>query len=461
MIESIQYQFRKVPTSIIIIILLTSSLQSQNYVTTYAGTGSSGFINGDTSIASFNKPFGICIDDVGNLFIADAYNHCIRKISTEGEVSTYAGIGTPGYLDGPAAEAKFNQPFNICFDDEGNMYVSDFINQRIRKISADMVVTTVAGSGIIGHQNGTVTEARFNYPRGICLDDTGNIYIGDSWNHRIRKISVTGMVSDWAGGGTTIGVQSVGDYVDASDTSARFYTPCELSIDQFNNIFVADAYNHRIRKIDASRMVTTIAGSSGFGPNGGGFQNGSGDVAKFDTPTAVHVTLDGTIFVGDGANQVMRRIDPENNVTTHAGTGEAGFLDGVDSLAMFNFPRGSVMDYNLSRLYVVDYNNHAIRIIHIETTVGNQDIKLTTDDIHVFPNPCSKSTVISYQLPNPALVKISIINNLGKIVDVIQENQSIGKQQLIWNATEHSSGVYYFTIEAGYIIASGKLVVIK
>ena len=97
-------------------------------------------------------------------------------------------------------------------------------------------------------------QAKFNYPRGICLDDTGNIYIGDSWNHRLRKISTDGIVSTWAGGGTTIGVQSVGDYVDASDTAARFYTPCEVSIDPFNNIFVADAYNHRIRKIDPLRM---------------------------------------------------------------------------------------------------------------------------------------------------------------------------------------------------------------
>ncbi len=135
------------------------------------------------------------------------------------------------------------------------MYVSDFINQRIRKISNDMEVTTIAGSGQAGYLEGPADEAKFNYPRGICLDDTGNIYIGDSWNHRIRKISTDGIVSTWAGGGTTIGVQSVGDYVDASDTAARFYTPCEVSIDQFNNIFVADAYNHRIRKIDPTRMV--------------------------------------------------------------------------------------------------------------------------------------------------------------------------------------------------------------
>ncbi len=281
---------------LIFILFFGISLNSQNFVTTYAGTGSPGFVNGDTSIASFNKPFGICIDPDGNLYLADAYNHCIRKIGIDGQVSTYAGTGTAGYLDGPADEAKFNQPINICLDDDGNMYVSDFINQRIRKISSDMEVTTIAGSGQAGYLNGPANEAKFNYPRGICLDDTGNIYIGDSWNHRIRKISTEGIVSTWAGGGTSIGVQSVGDYVDASDTAARFYTPCELSIDQYNNIFVADAYNHRIRKIDPTRMVTTVAGTGESGPDGGGFQNGIASEAMFKVPTACHVSLTGSIL---------------------------------------------------------------------------------------------------------------------------------------------------------------------
>ncbi|NQV02577.1 MAG: hypothetical protein HQ542_08030 [Bacteroidia bacterium] len=289
-------------------IVLGYTLKAQNYVTTYAGTGSPGFVNGDTSIASFNRPFGICIDTVGNLYLADAYNHCIRKISTKGEVFTYAGTGTAGYLDGPADEAKFNQPINICLDDEGNMYVSDFLNQRIRKISSDMMVTTIAGTGVAGLQNGPVDEAQFSYPKGICRDDTGNIYIGDSWNHRIRKISTDGLVSTWAGGGTSIGVQSVGAYVDGSDTAARFYTPCEVSIDQGNNIFVADAYNHRIRKIDPSRMVTTVAGSGDTGPDGGGFQNGPALEAMFKVPTACYVTTTGSIFVGDGENQRVRKI---------------------------------------------------------------------------------------------------------------------------------------------------------
>ena len=458
MISSLKIKHAWTISLIVIFGLLVSPLQSQNYVSTYAGTGGGGFVNGDTSIASFNRPFGICIDTAGNLYIADAYNHCIRKIGTDGQVSTYAGTGTVGYLDGEASEAKFNQPINICLDDEGNMYVSDFINQRIRKISSDMMVTTIAGTGQSGHQNGAVAEAKFNYPRGICIDDTGNLYIGDSWNHRIRKISIDGTVSDWAGGGTIIGVQSVGDYVDASDTAARFYTPCELSIDQFNNIFVADAYNHRIRKIDASRMVTTVAGSGGSGPNAGGFQNGSSDIAQFNVPTACHVTLDGTIFVGDGSNQRVRKIGTDQMVVTFAGSGDEGFENGPDSLATFNFPRGSVMDYNLNRLYVVDYNNHAIRIIHIESGVGTQDIITAENEVHVFPNPSSGQFSVTIRGFDKEY-KIQIIDLQGKVV--YREDNCIESKKAI-NLSNVNEGLYYVILSSErQLVAMRKVIITK
>ncbi|MBE0647325.1 MAG: T9SS type A sorting domain-containing protein [Bacteroidales bacterium] len=410
---------RSVGVSILILSIFSmisgNTLEAQNYVTTYAGTGSPGFVNGDTSVASFNRPFGICIDPEGNIYLADAYNHVIRKIGVDGIVSTFAGSGTAGYLDGPAADAKFNQPINICLDGEGNMYVSDFINQRIRKISSDMMVTTVAGTGIAGLQDGPVDQAQFNYPRGICLDDTGNIYIGDSWNHRIRRISADSMVTTWAGGGTSIGVQSVGAFLDGSDTSARFYTPCELSVDQDNHIFVADAYNHRIRKIDPSRMVTTVAGSGDSGPTAGGFQNGPAPDAMFKVPTACHVTTSGVIFVGDGENQRVRKIGTDGMVTTFAGSGYVGFENGPDTLAIFNFPRGCVMDYVLNRLYVVDYYNHAVRIIHISPATGMGESPSTPEKLDIFPNPARNHIAISWEKVNQG-TNLKILTSAGKTI---------------------------------------------
>jgi hypothetical protein len=417
---------------------------SQNYVTTLAGTGQAGFMNGDTSIAQFDSPFGICLDAAGNVYLADAQNNQIRKISTDGEVSTYAGSVTPGYVDGPAEEARFNQPLNICFDPDGNMYVSDFLNQRIRMISSDMQVSTVAGSGVPGWQNGPALEARFNYPRGICLDDTGNIYIGDSWNHRIRRISTDGMVSDWAGGGTAMGVASIGDWVDASDTAARFYTPCELSIDPDNTIFVADAYNHRIRKIDPNRMVTTVAGSGGFGPNGGSFQNGPVEEAQFDVPTACHVIPDGTIFVGDGQNQRVREISIYGYVSTFAGSGNAGFENGPDTLATFNFPRGTVLDIETNRLYTVDYYNHAVRIIHLVPTVGITDDALQAF-INVFPNP-AKDHIIVTMPTEMEWTSVKMVSSSGMPV---HEVPFLGKKSMQLQVSDLPVGMYYLLFLMG------------
>ncbi len=441
----------------ILTIIFASAVHSQNYVTTYAGTGSPGFVNGDTSIASFSHPFGICIDPEGNLFIADAYNNCIREISNDGIVSTYAGTGVAGYLDGEASQAEFNQPINICLDAEENMYVSDFLNQRIRKITTDMMVTTLAGNGQAGLLDGPALQAKFNYPRGICLDDTGNIYIGDSWNHRIRRISTSGTVTTWAGGGSTIGVQSVGAYLDGNDTSARFYTPCELSIDTANTIFVADAYNHRIRKIDANRVVSTVAGSGSSGPNSGGFQDGPGTEARFNTPTAVYMATNGNIFVGDGVNQRVRKIDTASNVSTFAGSGETGFLDGIDSLAQFNFPRGTVIDYDLHRMYVVDYNNHAIRIIHLSSITGFSPDNELVEDFSIFPNPTSGEITINSNLNIPDLV-VEITNMFGEMV----YRNTIKSFPITFSLDTQKTGIYSLTLlKNGSIVKRQKLILLN
>jgi hypothetical protein len=436
--------------------LRTYSL-TQNYVTTFAGTGSPGFVNGDTSTASFNKPFGICIDSLGNLFIADAYNHVIRKIGIDGMVSTFAGSGIAGYADGEASVARFNQPINICFDPYGNMFVSDFLNQRIRKIDTSGMVSTIAGSGIAGLLDGISMDAQFNYPRGICIDDTGNIYIGDSWNHRIRRISTDGWVTTWAGGGENIGVQSIGSWVDGSDTAARFYTPCELSIDSENNIYVADAYNHRIRKVDSDRTVTTVAGSGESGPNSGGFQNGPALESRFNTPTAVSKANSGEIFVGDGINQRVRRIDTGFMVSTFAGSGETGFSNGADTSATFNFPRGCTMDYNLNRLYVVDYNNHAVRIVHLETATGGLLNQKMPDGILIYPNPSQNKITVEFGSA-VADVGFRLLDLSGRDV-CFPKSDCLSKQ--VMNLAFLEPGIYLMQIYSGtHVISVNKIILL-
>ncbi len=426
--------------SFIVLIGLTFTFVfSQNTVHTYAGIGFPGFTNGDTSIAAFDTPHGIVLDATGNLYIADGGNHVIRKITTGGTVSTLAGTGQPGYVDGPSGFARFNDPYNICIDPAGNVFVSDFLNQRIRKISTSGIVSTVAGTGVAGYLDGPDSIAQFNYPRGICIDASGNLYVSDSWNHRIRKITPGGMVSTWAGGGTSIGVQSVGGYVDAADTSARFYTPTEISIDSNNNIFVADAFNHRIRKIDGNQVVSTVAGSGISGQSGGGFQNGPGNQALFDTPTAVHVSYDGIIFVGDGSSHRVRIIDSTNNVSTFAGSGSPGFSNGIDSLATFNFPRATAMDPARNRLYVVDVNNNAIRYIQGPFTAIPE---ISSGWITAFPNPFSDRISIHTELITGAF-SLAVYDLLGQ---EIIARKGLGGGLFNLDMTTLAPGSYYLVI---------------
>lgn len=266
-----------------------------------------------------------------------------------------------------------------------------------------------------------------------------------------------GNVSTWAGGGTTIGVQSVGDYVDAGDTAARFYTPCELSIDAANNIFVADAYNHRIRKIDPDRMVTTVAGSGESGPDAGGFQNGQADQALFKVPTACHVSLTGSIYVGDGQNQRVRKITPDGMVTTFAGSGETGFENGPDSLATFDFPRGCVMDYQAHRLYVVDYNNHAVRIIHVSEISGmnKKDIKTV---FSIYPNPASNLIQLKGLKDLPDF-SVQIFDALGKIVK--KEAEYLNPPYML-DISDMQQGIYFVRLfHKQTFLGMEKLVVIQ
>jgi len=252
-------------------------------VYTTLGSGSPG--NGNDQL---NSPFGLAIHpNTDTIYIADQGNHRIKKYiwSLGSSLTNFAGDTIAGYLDSLGTLARFNSPSNLCVDDSGNVYVSDFNNHRIRKINATGLVTTLAGSGFAGYKDGPADSAQFHFPRGITVDDSGNVFVSDSWNHRIRKISPAGMVSTFAGGGNTMGVGSVGAYVDAADTSARFYTPSGLFYFKFDScLYLADAFNHRIRKITSTGIVTTVLGTGASGPGNGGFLNGNTSIAKLNTP---------------------------------------------------------------------------------------------------------------------------------------------------------------------------------
>lgn len=215
-------------------------MSSSAVVTTLAG-GTEGNMNGQGAAAQFDLPMAVCTDAQGNIYVADNKNHVIRKITAAGLVNTFAGSGVAGNADGTGTAAQFEEPYGICSDAQGNIYVADNISSRIRKITPAGVVTTIAGSAGTGFQDGNASVAKFDQPNGICIDAQGNIYVSDYNNNRIRKITPAGMVSTLAG--------SQQGYEDGPAAQAKFYKPGHICMDNQGNLYVADRYNHRIRKI--------------------------------------------------------------------------------------------------------------------------------------------------------------------------------------------------------------------
>jgi len=305
---------------------------------------------GDGSLSQLGLPAGIAVDAAGTLYVADANNDRIRKITPAGVITTLAGMPISAFADGDATHARFNHPAGVAVDAAGIVYVADLRNHRIRRITPQGDVNTLAGDGIPLFANGTGTQARFNAPTGIAIDAAGILYVADADNNRIRKIMPGGIVSTLAGSG-------VPGFADGADSVAQFNYPTGVAVDTLGNVFVADANNHRIRKVTPAGVVSTLAGSGDQG-----FANNTGLLAKFNYPTALAVDVSGNIYVADNNNHRIRKITTARVVSTVAGTGVAGFADGRDTVAQFNFPDGIAIGPS-GALYIGDQWNNRIRKI--------------------------------------------------------------------------------------------------
>ncbi len=303
-------------------------------------------------------PLGMCADKMGNLFVADAGNNGIKKVNAQGEVTVYAGSGLAGDKDGSLNNATFNEPSGVFIDKKGVMYVAGFGGQNIRKITVDGQVTTIAGTGEEGYRDGPNDQALFSSPRGICVDSKGNIFVADCWNHRIRKITPDGTTSTFAGGGKR-GELVINDWKDGWDTTARFDAPCGLSIDINDNIYVADANNHCIRKITPEGYVSTIAGVG----KEKGLVDGRIGESLLNVPTEVFVDENFEVYFSDTYNNCVRKIDENGIVITLAGAGKEGFTEDSPLNSLLNMPRGLCLIEN--QLYFVEFNNHIIRKLQL------------------------------------------------------------------------------------------------
>jgi len=336
---------------------------AQDKVTTLAGSAAlPGAADGSLAVARFGDPTAIAVDSIGNIYVADTANNTIRKITPLGIVSTLAGLaGEPGSADGTGAAARFDGPTGIAVDAAGNVFVADTGNHTIRRITPGGLVTTVAGAATqSGADDGTGGDARFNLPLGLALDPLGNIFVADSGNHTVRRSSPAGIVTTFAGTPENFG------FADGMGTNASFNNPVGLALDAGGNVFVSDANNHVIRRISAAGAVTTFAGS----PGGDGSSDGPAPAARFGKPAELAFDRRGNLYVADSLNNTLRKITPAGDVLTVSGVaGEDGAGDGANRSARFLNPYGVAFDAQ-GHLLVTDTYNHTLRRVLVPFTVG-------------------------------------------------------------------------------------------
>ncbi len=332
-------------------------------VTTLAGSpGQTGGADGSGSSARFAYPAGLAVDSAGNIYVADFDNSTIRKVSPAGAVTTFAGTaGASGTSDGAGAAARFNHPSGVTLDGAGNVYVADTGNQTLREISPAGSVSTLAGNpGIGGSANGTGAGATFFYPAGIASTSGGTVYIVDTGNHSVRVMATPGSVSGYAG---AAGVQGS---ANGTGSAALLSYPYGVAVDGSGNVYIADSGNNTIRKATAGGAAATLAGTVGLA----GSADGLGGSAGFSNPAGVAVDSAGNVYVADSGNSTIRKISAGGAVTTFAGlAGSAGSSDGTGSAARFNAPRGVAVD-SVGNVYVADTNNDTIRKITAGGTVS-------------------------------------------------------------------------------------------
>ncbi len=338
-------------------------------IKTVAGDGGSQLGDGGPATkAGFCGTSDVVLDAQGNMYIADAGLYCtgpgsgtVRKVDKEGTITTVAGTGWPGFSGdgGPATKAELYAPIAVAVDREGNLYISDSNNYRIRKVDKDGIITTIAGTGKSGYfgDGGPATSAQLTEPGGIAFDAKGNLYLTDYKS--VRKIDRSGTITTVAGTGQA---GFSGDGGPASEAKLRAY---DLALDRKGNLYISDTENNRVRKVDKDGIITTVAGSGKRGYSGDG---GPATKAALKDPWGIAVDEEGNVFFSDHHNSVVRKIDKNGTITTVAGTGKTGFNreKGPATKVMLHEPVGLFVDQDAGILYIADTFNSRIRALRLE-----------------------------------------------------------------------------------------------
>jgi Secretion system C-terminal sorting domain/NHL repeat len=407
---------------------------------------------------------GVCLDAMGNLYVADGFNHRVRRIErSTGIITTIAGTGSPGYNGDNilATNAKLFVPCEVFADSFGDIYVTDGKNNRVRKITmATGIISTVAGNGGSGNggDGGSATNAQLSVPVGLCLDNLNNIYIGDYSNNKIRKVdALTGVITTIAGVGTTgytggfLGYSGDGGQA----TNAVFSGVENVFVDNTGNLFICDQWNHAVRKVSATTgIITTIAGNGTSGYSG---DNGPATSAKLNQPGGVFVDKENNIFIAEYGNGTVRKIDGNSGViTTVAGTGITGFAGDGGPATNALLRCADVFLDTFGTMYIADYENNRIRMVCNPKLSSPQEV-IPSLPVNIYPNPTKNELTIEYNLPAKEDATIQITDITGRLV--ITKNLSSNHQKEIIGIGGLSPGVYlYRVVQGGNTIAAGRVV---
>ncbi len=378
-------------------------VDTRGIITTFAGTGASFSSRGDggpATRADLWTPRGLAFDNAGNLYIAASDNRSIRRVDTRGIITTIAGTGEHGYSgdNGPAVQARLTWTHDVAVDGAGNVYIADSSNARIRRVDTNGIITTVAGTGEHGYSrdNGSAVQAQLRSPEGVAVDRAGNLFIADTNNNRIRQVDARGITTTTVGGG-------IGGDNDPA-VQAQLKSPTGVAVDGAGNLFIADNENHRIRRLDARGIITTIAGTGALGFSG---DHVPAVAARLSIPIGLTVDDVGNLFIADTYNNRIRRVDARGIITTVAGTGKFGYSgdNGPAVEARISRPYGVAVD-NAGNVYVADQGNSRVRRVDargiITTVAGNGEWGYSGDN----------GPAVQAQLKSPTGVAVDGAGNL-------------------------------------------------
>ncbi len=432
-----------------------SSPLSAQVINTFAGSGIGGYAgdNGPAWLAAFNRCSGVSFDGAGNVYIADKNNNVIRKINSLGIVTTFAGNDTAGYSGdgGSAISAKLSAPCAVATDAAGNVYIADNGNNVIRIVDVAGTINTYAGNDTAGYTGDGLSadHASLNSPQGIALDAAGNLYIADAMNHVIRRVDAGGIINTIAGNGSYGFSGNGGAAVDAALSN-----PSGVALDAAGNLYIADLNNNVVRKMDMTTGdINAFAGNHTAGSGGDG---AAATAAQLSFPSSVSVDNAGSIYITDQGNNTVRRVDSLGVISLFAGNHTNGYTgDGLaPTSAKLNSPTSVAAD-GWGKIYIADNGNNVIRAVTYGVAAVSP-LPATAAGIKVFPNP--STGVFTLQLPQTGnAATVTVLDVLGCIVATKSVDNSI--QTTTIDVAKMPAGSYLLQVSTASKTYKEKLVI--